>query len=48
MVDMLNGADISVDGLFLNADAGFDSTELRDICNKYGIIANFYLNKRDD
>lgn len=43
----LEQADISVDGLFLNADSGFDSQELRDKCEAKGIIANFAENKRN-
>ena len=30
----LEEADISVKGLFMNADAGFDSKEFRDCCQK--------------
>ncbi len=40
-------AQIPIDGLFMNADAGFDSKELRDICEGHGIIANFDINKRN-
>ncbi|MBB3186212.1 hypothetical protein FHX64_000375 [Microbacter margulisiae] len=29
IIDSLNNSDIRVDGLFLNADAGFDSAEFR-------------------
>ena len=43
----LEQADISVDGLFINADAGFDSQELRDQCETKGIIANIAPNKRN-
>lgn len=43
----LEQADISVDGLFINADAGFDSQELRDQCERKGIIANIAPNKRN-
>jgi len=43
----LERADISVDGLFINADAGFDSLELRDQCERKGIIANIVPNKRN-
>jgi len=43
----LEQADISVDGLFLNADAGFDSQELRSQCEAKGIIANFAGNRRN-
>lgn len=40
-------ADISVDGLFINADAGFDTQELRNLCESKGIIANICFNKRN-
>jgi len=42
----LEQAEISLDGLFLNADPGFDSLELRQQCDAKGIIANFKENKR--
>lgn len=38
---------LSVDGLFLNADAGFDSKELRKICLQHEIMANFKQNSRN-
>ena len=37
---------IRVDGLFLNADAGFDCDVLRGILREKEIIANIYINKR--
>lgn len=43
----LEQADISVKGLFLNADAGFDSKDFRDSCNQKQINANICLNKRN-
>lgn len=42
----LEQADIPVEGLFLNADAGFDSKEFREICAKKEINANICFNKR--
>jgi len=39
--------DIPIDGLFLNADAGFDSEALRKVLDKEGIILNAPLNKRN-
>ncbi len=39
-VDVLKKAGISVDGLFLNADAGFQSQAFRQICQRHGIILN--------
>lgn len=43
----LEDSGISVNGLFLNADAGFDPKELRDKCEGKGIMANFAKNKRN-
>jgi transposase len=47
LCDMLKEAGISLDGLFLNADGGFDSTELKEVCFKEGIIANIKPNPRN-
>jgi len=43
----LEEAGISVKGLFLNADAGFDSQEFRNCCIKKEIQANICFNKRN-
>jgi transposase len=43
----LRRANINTDGLFVNADAGFDSQKFRDKCSEYGIIANTALNPRN-
>ncbi len=43
----LEEADIAVEGLFMNADAGFDSKEFRNSCFKKGINANVCFNKRN-
>jgi transposase len=43
----LEDADIAVEGLFLNADAGFDSKEFRLSCEKKEINANICFNKRN-
>lgn len=43
----LEQATISLDGLFLNADAGFDAENLRKKCDAKGIIANIAQNKRN-
>jgi len=40
-------AGISLDGLFINADAGFDAKDFRDICSEYGIFANVDINARN-
>jgi transposase len=42
----LEKSHIRVDGLFLNADAGFDCDVLRDILREKEIIANICINKR--
>lgn len=43
----LNKANISTNGLFVNADAGFDSKEFRRKCFEYGIITNTAVNPRN-
>lgn len=43
----LQAAELSLDGLFLNADAGFDTKILRNFCQSKGIIPNFDFNKRN-
>jgi len=40
-------AQISTDGLFINADSGFDSKDFRSVCNKWGIIPNVAFNYRN-
>ena len=47
IVSDLARADISSNGLFMNADAGFDSTDFRAVCENLGIIPNFDFNKRN-
>jgi transposase len=37
---------ICTEGLFMNADAGFDSREFREFCYKNDVIANIDFNKR--
>lgn len=44
---LLREAEIEIDGLFLNADAGFDTAEVRQVCQENGIIANIDLNPRN-
>lgn len=46
-VKLLHQCGISVDGLFLNADAGFCHNSFRQLCFKYGIILKVPLNKRN-
>jgi len=43
----LEVADIGVNGLFMNADSGFDSKDFRKSCNKKHINANICHNKRN-
>jgi transposase len=43
----LEQADIPLDGLFLNADAGFDSKNFREACSQKEIHANVCFNKRN-
>lgn len=40
-------AEISSNGLFMNADAGFDSFSFRNFCDGLNIIANIDINKRN-
>jgi hypothetical protein len=44
---MLKEAGISLDGLFLNADPGFDSDSFREACEKENMIANIKANPRN-
>ena len=47
LLNMLHDADIRTNGLFLNADAGFDTKKLRSLCYENDIIPNFHLNPRN-
>ena len=47
MVLDIQKSDIQTKGLFLNADAGFDTTEFRSYCFKKEIIDNIDQNKRN-
>ena len=47
MLDTLIKAKIRIKGLFMNADAGFDSKELRELCDKLEIIPNIAINNRN-
>lgn len=47
MLGQLQEAGIEVDGLFLNADSGFDSKKLRQVLDKHGIMLNAPPNKRN-
>lgn len=43
----LRAAGVEVDGLFLNADAGFDSAALKELCAQSGIFLNVKPNPRN-
>ncbi len=47
ITSQLTNAEISLSGLFINADAGFDSPKLRKILSDKEIIANICPNKRN-
>lgn len=47
MISPLRNCNIRLDGLFLNADAGFDTTEFRECCCKHEIIDNIKRNNRN-
>jgi transposase len=47
MCPSLEDADIAVKGIFLNADAGFDAQELRELCSEKEIEANLADNPRN-
>ena len=39
---------LNLDGLFLNADSGFDVKGFRELCNKKGLFDNIDINKRNN
>ena len=47
MVKDVQSIGINPDGLFMNADAGFDSKSFRRLCESNGIFANIDINKRN-
>jgi len=47
IIALLQEADIDVAGIFLNADAAFDTTLVRSICAEFGIEANIPINPRN-
>ncbi|GHT70145.1 IS5 family transposase [Bacteroidia bacterium] len=47
MFDTVSSAGIAIDGLFINADSGFDSKEFRLTCFREGIHANVDFNRRN-
>lgn len=47
IITTLNDSNIEHKGLFMNADAGFDSQEFRNFCEGLEIEANFDINKRN-
>jgi transposase len=48
MIALLHQAGIDVHGVFLNADAAFDTALFRSICAEFGIEANVPINPRND
>lgn len=47
MLSTLEEATVPVEGLFLNADSGFDTTNFRQYCESREIITNIARNKRN-
>lgn len=47
MCSLLQSAGISLRGVFMNADAGFDTEELRELCAEQKIEANIANNPRN-
>ena len=47
MISPLRSSNIRLDGLFLNADSGFDTDEFREYCYKNDITDNIKHNKRN-
>ena len=47
MCQILDEAQINTEGLFLNADAGFDSKSFREFCDGLDIFANIDINQRN-
>ena len=47
MIHSIQLAEILIDGLFLNADAGFDTTDFRSYCYANEIFDNIDKNKRN-
>ena len=43
----IKSSNINTSGLFLNADAGFDTDDFRSLCNQHEIIDNIDQNKRN-
>ena len=48
LCQMLIKAGIDIKGLFLNADSGFDSQELRQICKDKEMHPNIDINSRNN
>lgn len=47
MLQSIEASDIAIEGLFLNADSGFDSKEFREYCISKEITGNIALNPRN-
>ena len=48
MLRDIEKSNLNTEGLFLNADAGFDSQKFRDLCSANEIIENIPANKRNE
>nr|WKN40356.1 transposase [Tunicatimonas sp. TK19036] len=46
LFEVLEEANITTEGLFINADAGFDAESFRQACQQKGIVTNVAINKR--
>ncbi len=46
LFEVLEDAHIAIEGLYINADAGFDAESFRQACQEKGIVPNVTLNKR--
>lgn len=47
MFDVLKSANIAIDGLFANADGGFDCRDFRNSCLQEGVFPNVAFNERN-
>lgn len=47
MIASIEASNIAIEGLFLNADSGFDSKEFREYCVSKDIVGNIAINPRN-
>ena len=47
MIQSIEASNIVVDGLFLNADSGFDSKDFREYCVSKDVVGNIAINPRN-